>query len=461
MSCAPVDDITMDDNEIMNMINELTTNPEKVEELNDEQLAAIEKRINPYGCISGLGEKFTVLSITNYKKVFLERLLMTSMVAFMHRMASEWEVDLDDLVNPPNKEEFTRTIHNPDKDNAQLMSNLFEQALNEERAKAVIEDEHKSDESETIVFTEEEELAFHANATAKVNELVCDRVVTDTQAFVEEQEKRVREQSANEREVITRWLSTFFKFDPLKHAKSSFDKEMASVDPERQQPPPPPFDTVLPADVFAQFENFYSVNFDGLRNATQYLFCEKPCIEEAVNVYGSFDTLDECKAFVQQHKNKVITEMYTVTNNKWTLFGPFKENRESVEFFNKNTQLLESIMKQREADSKLGSELLKKRVTKRKVRNVKQYGKDHPNFLKYAQQSNSGVYDSGISKIDVNEDGVTVEREMELSSTGAKVDEDGIPEDALEIGVTTVSIGENKVTQNKIYTEVVETTSPV
>ncbi len=437
--------------DVMSLIEELTKNPDKVDELTEEELASVEKKINPYGCLVDADERYSVISFTNYREKFMERLMMTSMVSFMRQLVNEWEVDVDDLDAPLNKEEYTRTERNPDKDNKTLMDNLFEQAVNSIKMEML-------EASEAEELTEDEEIEVHRKATDRVNELTKDRVVFDTNAFVSAQELLIAEQSSREKKIIQRWMNHFFKFDPLNHVRSAFDKEKAKDDPERGTPPAYPFDLEMPGDVFSQFSSFYEVNYDDLRKATQYFFCEKPDLEVAINVYDSFDTIEECNDFILKNKSKVITDIHTVTNNKWTLVGPFSQNRKRMDFYNKNTKLLENMMQQREDDAKLGRELLSKRITKKKVKNVKQYGKDHPNFLKYKKQNLDGVYDTDITKIDVEDDKVTVERELEITSTGSKVDADGVPEDAIEIGVTAIDLKTNKVSRSKIYTEAVDDT---
>jgi hypothetical protein len=198
---------------------------------------------------------------------------------------------------------------------------------------------------------------------------------------------------------------------------------------------------------------YYDVNYEKIRNAVMYLYTEKPDIEVAINVYDTFDTLEKSQEFIEKNKNKVITNIYTLTNTKWNLLGSFKENRDKMNFYNKNTVILESIIKQQEEDAKTGKELLSKRVKKMKAKNVKRYGKDHPNFIKYKKQHLDGIYDTTITKITEEDDEIVVESLVEVADTGAKIDEDGVPEDALEIKVTSINAATNEIKHTKIYTK--------
>ena len=127
-----------------------------------------------------------------------------------------------------------------------------------------------------------------------------------------------------------------------------------------------------------------------------------------------------------------------------------------MNFYNKNTTILENIIKQQEDDAKTGKELLSKRVKKLKTKNVKRYGKDHPNFVKYKKQNLDGVYDTAITKITEDDEGIVVESEVEISDTGSKIDSEGVPEDALEIKVTSINASSHEVKQSTIYTKAQE-----
>jgi len=440
--------------EIDDLILSLNEAPESIDNLTPAQLEALERRMNPFGSTIYGDEKYTALSFTNMREEYFKKLMLTTMVAFNYQMAEEWTVDVDDLCGDHTvcKEDHVRVVRNEDKDNKDLVNGLYEQYINSKTLE--YEEEHGKKTP-----TEEEMLQWSAEATAHVEDTLKDREVFDTNAFALEQDKKVALQSEQERAVIKRWLDSFFKFNPLNSLQSSFDRSMAKSDPERSKILST-LDTAgntavveTPVEVHSSLTHFYEINYEKLREATTLMYEEKPDIEVAVNVYGTFDTLDECSDFVQKNKTTVITNVLTVTNNKWNLIGPFKENRERMDFYNKNTQVLENMLKKREEDAKLGKDLLKNRIRKQKVKNVKQYGKDHPSFIKYKKQVAIGVYDADVTDIVETDDGIEVHHIVEISETGSKLDEDGIPEDAVEIGVTSVNVKTQKVVQSKLYTK--------
>jgi len=413
--------------ELDQLIEELNN----ADNLTEEQLTEIEKKLNPYGATIFGDEKYTCLSFTNLREQYLTKLLTTALVGFTYQMAKEHETDIEpDLP----ESEFSVVTKHPDANNEHLKNQVYEQKLNELNMQNPEEDNKQKAEDYT-------------------NDFFKDKVTVDKQALdiaIEQEKKKL---SNEESVIITRFLNKLFKFDPNVHSSNSYkgpqndpERVECNVDQESLM-------SNVPAETFHRFQTYYDVNYEQLRSATCYLYAEKPDIEVAVNVYDSFDTLKECNEYVEKNKDKVITSVFTVTNNKWNLIGSFKENRDRVNFYNKNTVILENIIKQREEDAKLGKELLSKRVRKVKAKNVKRYGKDHPNFVKYKKNNLDGIYDTTITKITEEDDEIVVEHEVEVATTGAAIDEDGVPEDSLEIAVTTINAKTNETKRSVVYTK--------
>jgi hypothetical protein len=428
------------------LIKSLNDDPQSVDNLTEAELEAVERRMYPYGSTIDGDQKYTVLSVTCMRDEYHKKLLTTALVGFNYQLCNEWVADLDDLEDPPAKEDYTKKVHNKDRDNEDLTRGIWEQYINKK----------KSEWKDAGVEPSEEMLVqLQADATAEVDRLTADLEVFDQVAFATEQDARLAAQSAKERKIIRRWLDAFFKFDPTGENTStrSHSPERRAADPDRASIDPNEFTQETPENLHSSFRHFFDINFEKLRAATEYLYEEKPDMEFAVNVFNTFDTLAECEDYVEKNKTKVITNVFTVTNNKWNFIGPFKENRDRVNFYNKNTQILENMLKKREEDAKLGKDLLKNRIRKKKIKSVKQYGKDHPSFLKYKKQVALGVYDADIEDIKETPEGLEVSHVVEITSTGSRIDEDGIPEDAVEIGVTSINLKTNSVEQSKVYTK--------
>jgi hypothetical protein len=80
----------------------------------------------------------------------------------------------------------------------------------------------------------------------------------------------------------------------------------------------------------------------------------------------------------------------------WSFLGAFKKNREKIEFYNKNTSILKSILDRHTEDKKLGEDLMQKRVKKEKAKNIAKYGPDAPGLATY-KATRKGVPQTTIS----------------------------------------------------------------
>jgi hypothetical protein len=119
------------------------------------------------------------------------------------------------------------------------------------------------------------------------------------------------------------------------------------------------------------------------------------------------------------------------------LIGPYSKNREKVSFLNDNTKVIEDIFKQIEVDSKLGADLMRKKVLIKKKQNEKREGAAHPNFLNHARENMSSVEALGAEAV-----------------TESKIQTKEVEEnEALEVKVITMNPSEKTVTTSYFHTE--------
>ncbi len=470
-----VENISLDDfkSQIEDIVKELETNPEKINNLTDEQAIEVDKYLNPYGATIYGEDKYTCVSFTNLKEKYMQKLLTTGLIGFTYQMAREYEVDDDELEDEYkqqlDKEQFYEYSDNPDKKNPEFMKNFeknlyleikfdiikskLEKQQSEEETK---ESEIESDESifknlEKYELTEEEELELGNRVNMALEDKLKPIKFFNNEKYLQKKYELLNEQTQKEQQIINKFLNKLFKFDPKNHTSEVYNEN--HNDPERKKLTNNQFTEIIPPnDTYGRFQYYYEVNYEELREAVHYLYNDKSDIEVALNIYETFNSLDECNEYINKNKDKVITNILTLTNYKWNLLGPFKQNRERITFYNENTQVLENILKQQEEDAKMGKKLLDERIRKKKIKNVKEYGKTDPAVAKYLKENPNDIT-TNAQKVDVLEDKVIVTEEVEISETGAKVDEDGTPEDAIEIGVTSINLKDNKVSTTKIYTK--------
>ena len=441
-----VDKIDLEEfkNSISDIVKDLESNPEKINDMTTEQIIEVEKYLNPYGATIYGPEKYTCISFTNLKEKYMQKLLTTALIGFTYQMATEHVIDDDELNVKLNKDDFVEIREHPDKHNKQHVENLYNQAYNKLKPKK---------ENETDDLSEDEEIEIGILANKEVEDVLKDTKEFNNEKFLQRKEELIQEQSAEEQIIINRFLNKLFKYNPNTHSKSIFNSDNAKEDPERQEVIENKFTEVVPPnDTFGRFTYYYDVNYEQIRQAVKYLYNDKPDTEVAINIFESFDSIKECNDYIEKNQDNVITNLLNLTNYKWNLLGSFKKNRERISFYNENTVVLENILKQQEEDAKMGKTLLDARVKKKKVKNVQEYGKEHPNFTKYRKHNPNDI-SLNSKQVEYTDDKVIITEEIEVSETGSKLDVDGTPSDCLEIGVTSINLKTNTVNTGKIYTK--------
>lgn len=460
--------ISLDDfkSQIENIVKDLESNPDKINDLTDEQAIEVDKYLNPYGATIYGDEKYTCVSFTNLKEKYMQKLLMTGLVGFLYQMNKEYEIDDDDLnseyLKELDKDSFNEMIPNPDFLNKDFVTKLtqslyveckFNYLHSKFTSNSNTAEETKEDEESfhnNYKLSEEEEIDIQNNVNEEINKRLAPTKYFNNEKYLAKKHELIKKQSEDEQRIISKFLNKYFKYNPSDHTS---EVVVNTNDPERIKPNDTKFlENIPPNDTYGRFQYYFDVNYEDIRKSVFYLYNEKPDIEVALNIYDTFSTLDECTEYINKNKDKVITNIMTLTNYKWNLLGPFKQNRERISFYNENTQVLENILKQQEEDAKMGKKLLDERVRKKKVKNVKEYGKTDPAVAKYLKENPSEISTSA-HKVEIKEDTVIVTEEFEVSETGAKVDNEGTPEDAIEIGVTSINLKDNKVSTTKIYTK--------
>jgi len=162
---------------------------------------------------------------------------------------------------------------------------------------------------------------------------------------------------------IKDFLDSLFEFNPDWHVRKASDVE----DDENK----------VPVDTFHKWKHYEEVNYDKYRKLTEQLYHIKANMDYVIDVYDCFETLEDAKNFQKLHQDQFIHDVYTVKTNSWVFLANWSQNKEKVDFYNKNTEMLEQILQQVEKDQRVGNEILKKRMTTTKRANVRKYGPNH------------------------------------------------------------------------------------
>jgi hypothetical protein len=457
-------------NDFDELLNMVRLDANLVDDLTDDQVTELRKKMNPYGRTIEGSNKLTCLSITNLSENYQKKFLMTSLIGFLYRQCDEHELDDGEPTAPM--------------DNFAEYMEKYDSAV--------------SDATESVRWLSD----FAEAREGKEDGLSME----DTANRLAHRRRVERGEGFKRRLIVRQFLDTLFQYNPDLHVRSSYSDnpldpervkpahitskaanakktktivgksgatmqvggaEPAADEPAADEPGAEPVDEGLteeeekranskfvqhvpPADTFHRWTYYTDVNYEEIRDAVNDLFCEKPDLEFAINPYEQFDgdTADEkAKKFVQKHKNEVIADVLTLTNGKWNLTGSFKENRDRINFYNEKTAVLEEIFKQNEGDKKLGADLMRKRVKRKKKKNVEEAGPDPTALANYKKDHPSAVKNLGAE--DVLGDNTLDESKDDVSF---KVHED-CPYDAVQVDVFDFRKGGQSVKKSEFFTQ--------
>jgi hypothetical protein len=234
------------------------------------------------------------------------------------------------------------------------------------------------------------------------------------------QEEAIRQQAEQERSVIGKFLGRLFKYDPDVHvqeAKQPINDDPERVDPETLRGTHAVYDNVPPNDTHSRFNAYYEINYEKMREATKNIYNLKPDLEHAMIVYDVLDSAEEADNFIAKYGSTAKCDIVSFNLNKWTLMGPFAQNRDRVNYYDKHSNIIKAMLEQQESDNALAEDLMKNRVksTKVKAEKVKESVKDQEikaeqdrNKLRKSAKERFEAMDSAEQSNLVNEFGQTL-----------------------------------------------------
>lgn len=442
---------------------DLTSVESKISQLTEEELDSLFGETIAFKALgTASSDKIVIGSVSNLREKYLKKLITTTFVGFLFQMNSEYTVSEDDLTAPLNKEDFEEEMVG-----SKLPENFNESILYYDQLSAFYR--AKFPESKVSAYkdmeeelTEDDLLEINTKANEEYAKLSAKEKTFNATKYNEALEAAIEAQSNEERKVINRFLERLFKYDADTDAQQGLQE--IEDDPERtdiqelkgKDPVTNAVYENIPAnDTHCRFNTYYELNYEKMREATHNIYNVKPDLEHAMIIYNVVDTQAEVNSFIEKYGATAKYDILSFPLNKWTLMGPFKENRDRVDYYNKHNNIIKSMLEQQEKDAALGEELMKKRVKSKKIKSEKVFGKDSESFNEYKKLSPSeleGKYNAKIEEID--DDNVKITREVHVDAeTGEKLelDEDGVPMNALEIPITNINAKTGETSQTRIF----------
>ena len=452
----------LDLEELRELSNSVINDPNVVHTLTDNEAMQLRKYINPLGNIVTNKRIHVNMSLVNWKDKYLRKLHLTTMIGYLYRTLEEYEpteelerekrryaaalataADKDSLLaeHKDRLKLISSTAHgiiekflnrnfeyNPDlhlRGSKTSAKNDPERAEKYEQISKKIMSANES--TSTSPDTIEEKLKSKPDAMYKY---MRGNLLTTYQTAVESREclagaiKVLSDKSLSNDEKQGILLKKYQLMSDIANDMKKIAEPLATADTAAA------FTTNPPTELLYNIDRYLTNHYEQLRDIVTALYHEKSDLEYAVMIYDVHKTAEEAHNYRVQHKDEFRTEVFSVDNSGVSLIGPFKENRERVEYYNKNTEVLRMMNSQVEADHKLGKDLMEKKVRAEKKKNIEEAGPDHPALAAYAKVNNI-VQVMGGKKILSRED------QEKLAAAKREADEIKqdyeIPDDAIQV----------------------------
>jgi len=457
------------------LAEQVKADPEIVNSLGEDDVRDLRIYANPFGTQLREGEFFANMSIINWSQARTKKMLMTALVGYIFRMQMEYE--------PEEELELLRLKCERDKEgqSAERCSELervraTESAAITKTARRLIgrflsrhfefnPDKHLRKAATNPTGDPEREKAYQeADESGRIR-MQCEVIETKLQA---KPESLYSFQRGN---ILSAHQSALRGQALLAQAKSALDgglplddlrviltrekKQMEAIAAElgRVAEPLERADTLAawehkpPADVFHQFTRYFDNHYSEIDRVCGALYNDKTDIEFAIKLYSTHDTEEDARAYCDSHSREFTNDVLTISSVGTTLLGPFKTNRDRVNYYNSNTLILREMEKQSELDHKLGKDLMEKEIKKKKKQNIVESGPDATTLSSYA-----GVA-SGLSLANRT---ISREEREKLERDVAAAEDKEVPDDAIQMNkfITTYSEdGEATLAREKFYTQ--------
>lgn len=485
------------------LIEQILQNPESINNFNEEKISKLEKELSPLGIVlpAAGAKKLVNMSILNLRDDYLRRLHMTSLIGYVYRTLEEYDpFEFKDLFEDARNNTIKETYNcgGSELTQAQIKKIVklfldknfnFNPDLHVRQAGKTHGNESKTATTNKEAVAQEilkirDRCSNSNTADLPLSKKISETIVSKFASHIPT-EGGLREQFTKSIEMLERSTSdysalvaattkdviqsitTIIKTVESAGLSNALSDEVGilaknrnklsalrtilepTVEAKIAETGKHTVNTLPPADVFHHWERYLNNHYEIMRDIVAALYYEQPDIEFAVQLYNAFEgekAEEDAKKHRLMHESALICPMLTIETGSWTLLGPFKENRDRLEFYNKNAEMLKKIFEQAEADTKLGGQLVKKVVHKSKAKNIRDFGPDNQKGLE-EYQAIVGTVDRLRSK-----PALTKEEKDALFEAQRQKEMLEVPDDAIQMDVFKPDEA-GGLTRDKIYIE--------
>lgn len=443
--------------ELRELSKQIIENNEIINDLPFEKLVELRKYIHPLGNIVGDNKSYAALSLINWSEKYLRNLLVTSLVGYLFKIADEYEphTELEKERNDYLREdENYRNQGASDEKINQLKQNY------ESRVKLINKIARNTIKTFLTTHFQYDPNRHVRAATSKVDDDPDRKAKWPSHDDIRTHAKNINKSLSQTNQTYEyakqHILNTHSKLSTIitsiKSARARLtvdDDNIAIIDknlgilkniyddlsiiaaPLSQDNCAAAMTIDVPADVYHHFNRYIDNNFEKLLEITDNLYNTKRDVEFSVILHSISNSLEDVKKYIAQHKSEFRTDVHIIESGCVTILGPYNENRNKIDVYDKNTTILKRIMDQAESDHKLAKDLMEKRVKNQKRRNIEEAGPDHPGLNEYIRCMNIANELAGTERALSKEERDKLE---EAVTKAKKIKEDyEVPEGAIQV----------------------------
>ncbi len=381
---------------------------EIINKLSDEDLIQLRYLSNPYRLpLYKSTAKFLEFSIINTQRDYITNLIMTSMVGFIYKMATEYKhfdknkIDLPSentgqfasVLNENLKAFNLKKLENYYKDIYIKTENLVDKARYLRAQTVVLKKQYDSEtntqkreelnnkieshEKYVRSFCQENKIVYEAVFPTEVQITPEDiiNVKNDTKKQLGVS-KTLEENETEIQDYILDFLDEHFNFDPNNHIKCGYmphyDEKIKGNEhnfkiAENQMLVTDKFEQYLvpPLDTFHSFRNYFDTNYEYLRQCTNDIY-GKTDFEFAIIAREVFNDESKAKKWETKYADELDVSCHRIMFNEWVFLDPWEKNRESITYNDEKTKLIKEILERKKEEEKLGRQLIGKKAKKMK-----------------------------------------------------------------------------------------------
>lgn len=395
-------------NELLNEFNaEDTSTEEWISKLGPEKVNELVKKLSPYKplLLDEKEDEQMSFSYTNMTMENAKRIAMVSLVAFTFRMIKEYK--MPEEVPSVEPDEFIANPNILDTPNG-----ITDKRLLEKYAEA------RASMQERVTIWKFFKNIFDFDPDKQVASALQTNTARDPPPKTKATHTALSSKKNSIRNVQKKDYE--YSVDELK------ERELNSVEEGA-------YGTIPSVDTFAKWDRYLEENYEQVLDVAKNAYGCQLDIDFMVNIYDKHLTKDDANKFKDRNMDNVIAPITLIRRNHWTILGPYRENRERVDFLNRRTEILREMLDQREKDSHTATDIMQKRIKNKKKENDAEAGPDDKAFRRYIKQNKSQVANMG---------GIY---------GGEEDEEDDCPKDAVEVNVFTLQDGGREMKVHKIY----------